>query len=53
MFPVPEPTALSPVPGISPGQGLLIVHKRNSKSLFMGEGDEIFLVGNNVLVTLI
>ena len=39
---IPEPTARSAVPGVSPGRGLLIVHKRSSKSLFMGDGDEIF-----------
>ena len=27
---------------ISPGRGLLIVHERSSKSMFMGDGDEIF-----------
>ena len=39
---IPEPTARSAIPGVSPGRGLLIVHKRSSKSLFMGDGDEIF-----------
>ena len=39
---IPEPTARSAVPGVSPGRGLLTVHKRSSKSLFMGDGDEIF-----------
>ena len=41
------------VPGVSPGRGLLIVPKRSSKSLFMGDGDEIFLVGHEVMLTLI
>ena len=41
------------VQGVSPGRGLLIVHKRSSKSLFMGDGDEIFLVGHDVMLTLI
>ena len=36
-----------------PGRELLIVHKRSSKSLFMGDGDEIFLVGHDVMLTLI
>ena len=39
---IPEPTVLRAVSGVSPGRGLLIVHKRSSKSLFMGDGDEIF-----------
>ena len=42
------------VPGVSPWRGLLIVHKRSSKSqLFMGDGDEIFLIGHDVMLTLI
>ena len=43
----------SAVPGVSPGRWLVIVHKRSSKSLFMGDGDEIFLVGHDVMLTLI
>ena len=41
---IPEPTARSAVPGVSPGRGLLILHyrRRSSKSLSMGDGDEIF-----------
>ena len=50
---IPEPTARSAVPGVSPGRGLLIVHKRSSKSMFMGDGDEIFLVCHDVMLTLI
>ena len=50
---IPEPTARSAVPGVSPGRGLLIVHKRSSKPLFMGDGDEIFLVSHDVMLTLI
>ena len=49
----PEPTAQSAVPGVSPGRGLLIVHKRSSKSMFMDDGDEIFLVCHDVMLTLI
>ena len=43
----------SAVPGVSPGRGLLIVHKRSSKSMFMGDGDQIFLVCHNVMLTLV
>ena len=41
---IPETTARSAVPGVSPGRGLLILHYRlpSSKSLSMGEGDKIF-----------
>ena len=41
---IPEQTAQSAVPGVSPGRGLLILHYRlpSSKSLSMGDGDKIF-----------
>ena len=51
---IPEPTARSAVPGVSPGRGLLIMHNRcSSKSMFMGDADEIFLVCHDVMLTLI
>ena len=39
--------------GVSSERGLLIVHKRSSKSMFVGDGGDIFLVCHDVMLTLI
>ena len=48
---IPEPTARSAVPGVSPGRGLLNPLLAKFKSLSMGDGDKIFMVCHDVMLT--